>query len=266
MGLGQSILLGLVQGVSEFLPVSSSGHLVLVEELLGVRSGDIVFEVMVHLGTLVAVLIFFRTKLVELCSSIIKSAFTGGKSEQDSSNMRLVWFLILGSIPAALFGFFLKDFVEAAFNSARWASGEFIITGAILISTIWAREKGKELNNWNTIFIGVAQAISIMPAISRSGSTISAGMFSGMNKEKAAEFSFLLSIPAIAGAAIINIPDMAKLIPDLNLLLIYSAGTLVSGIVGYFSIGFLLGIIKKGKFFLFGIYCIIIGVLGLLLF
>jgi undecaprenyl-diphosphatase len=151
-----------------------------------------------------------------------------------------------------------------AFSSPRWTSGEFIVTGLILILTIWAIDKGKKLNIVNTIIIGIAQAISIMPAISRSGSTIAAGMFCGVNKEKAAEYSFLLSIPAIGGAAILEIPEMLKLLPTASILWTYLIGTVASGVVGYFSISFLLSVIKKGKFSYFGLYCILIGILGLL--
>jgi undecaprenyl-diphosphatase len=133
-----------------------------------------------------------------------------------------------------------------------------------LIATIWAVDRSKKLNTSNVLIIGVAQAISIMPAISRSGSTIAAGMFCGIDKEKAAEFSFLLSIPAIGGAAILEIPEMLRLVPTASILWTYLIGTVISGIVGYFSIAFLLSIIKKGKFFYFGLYCILIGILGLL--
>lgn len=266
MGIGQSLLLGLVQGITEFLPISSSGHLVLTERLLNVKTSDLVFEVLVHVGTLVAVVVYFRRKLIDIARSLIHSLSKGAKTEDEKLNLRLAWFLILGTIPAVLFGLFFRDIVEAAFASPRWTSGEFIITGIILISTIWARDRGRNFNNWNTLFIGVAQAVSIMPAISRSGSTISAGMFSGINKEKAAEFSFLLSIPAIAGATVLQIPEFIKLLPRLDLLWVYAVGMLVSGIVGYLSIRLLLDIIKRGKFFYFGIYCLILGILGLMIF
>jgi len=261
----QSIILGLVQGITEFLPVSSSGHLVLVERLLNVKRGDLVFEVMVHVGTLVAVIIFFRTKLIEIALAVTRPLSRKDRSQADLANLKLGWFLVLGTIPAAIFGILFKDLIEAAFASPRWTSGEFIITGLTLIATIWAKDRGKSLNAWNTLIIGAAQAVAIMPAISRSGSTISAGMFSGINKEKAAEFSFLLSIPAIAGATVLQIPDFMKLLPHLSIVFIYLIGTAVSGLVGYLSIAFLLSIIKKGKFFYFGIYCIVIGILGLTL-
>lgn len=263
MNIIQSIILGIVQGLTEFLPVSSSGHLVYAERLLNIHRGDLVFEVMVHLGTLVAVLIYFRKQLTWMLTSL-PGLFTSNKTEEQKSGLAMIWWLILGTIPATIFGLAMKDYIELAFSSPRWTGGEFIVTGLVLIATIWAVERGRKLHTGNVLIIGVAQAISIMPAISRSGSTIAAGMFCGIDKEKAAEFSFLLSIPAIGGAAILEIPAMLKLLPTASILWTYLIGTLISGIVGYFSIAFLLSIIKKGKFFYFGLYCILIGILGLL--
>ncbi len=214
MDLWQSLLLGLVQGLTEFLPVSSSGHLVFGERLLNIERGDIVFEVMVHLGTLAAVIYYFRRRLFEMMQALAGAFNSELKSPDDKENLRLAWFLVLGTVPAAIFGYFMKSYIELAFASPRWTSGEFLVTGVILIATVWARDKGKRINAWNTVLIGTAQAIAIMPAISRSGSTIAAGMFSGIKKEKVAEFSFLLSIPAIAGATVLQIPDFIKLLPD----------------------------------------------------
>jgi undecaprenyl-diphosphatase len=186
------------------------------------------------------------------------------KTVEQRENLKLAWFLILGTIPAVLFGFFFKKMLEESFSSIRWTSIEFLITGLILIATIWAIDRGRRLNNWNTIIIGIAQAIAIVPAISRSGSTIAAGMFSGISKETAAEFSFLLSIPAIGGAAILEIPEFLKVSSSSVVLHTYLLGTLVAGIVGYLSIAFLLSVIKKGKFHYFGYYCLALGIFGLI--
>lgn len=263
MNLIQGIILGIVQGLTEFLPVSSSGHLVFAERLLNIRKGDIVFEVMVHVGTLLAVLFFFRRRLAEIFLSLLAIG-RKEKTSEDREGLRLAWFLILGTIPAVIFGLLFKDYIEHAFGSARWTSVEFLITGLILIATIWARDRGRDLNNSNTLAIGVAQAIAIMPAISRSGSTIAAGMFAGISKEKAAEFSFLLSIPAIGGAAVLQLPEFLRVVPDRTVMGVYLLATLISALVGYLSISFLLSVIKRGKFFYFGLYCVLLGILGLL--
>jgi undecaprenyl-diphosphatase len=264
MSLWQSIILGLVQGLTEFLPVSSSGHLVFSERLLNIKKGDIVFEVMVHIGTLVAVLFFFRKRITAMILSIL-SIGKSDKTPKQQENLKLVWYLIWGTIPAVIFGLLFKKMLEESFSSIRWTSVEFLVTGVILLATIWAKDRGRHLNNWNTLFMGVAQAIAIIPAISRSGSTIAAGMFSGISKETAAEFSFLLSIPAIGGAAILELPEFFKVASSSSVIYTYLLGTLVAGIVGYLSIAFLLSVIKKGKFFYFGLYCLALGILGLIL-
>jgi len=263
LNLFQGIILGIVQGLTEFLPVSSSGHLVFAEKLLHINKGDIVFEVMVHVGTLVAVLFYFRKQLRELLLALMAVA-KKTRTPQEKDGLRLVWYLILGTIPAVIFGLLFKDYIEHAFTSARWTSVEFLITGVILIATIWTKDRGRELNNGNTLAIGVAQAIAIMPAISRSGSTIATGMFAGIGKEKAAEFSFLLSIPAIGGAAILELPEFLKVIPERSVLAVYLLASVVSGIIGYLSIAFLLSVIRRGKFFYFGLYCILLGILGII--
>jgi undecaprenyl-diphosphatase len=263
MNFWQSIILGLVQGLTEFLPISSSGHLVFSERLLHINKGDVVFEVMVHIGTLVAVLFFFRKRIMAMLFSLF-ALFKQKKTVEQQDNLKLVWFLILGTIPAVLFGLFFKKMLEESFSSVRWTSIEFLINGVMLISTIWAINKGRRINYRNSIYIGIAQAIAIVPAISRSGSTIAAGMFSGISKETAAEFSFLLSIPAIGGAAILEIPEFLKVASSSTVLHTYLVGTLVAGVVGYLSIAFLLSVIKRGKFYLFGLYCLALGILGLL--
>ncbi len=263
MSLWQSIILGLVQGLTEFLPVSSSGHLVFAERLLNIRRWDVVFEVMVHVGTLIAVLIFFRKRIIE----IIVSIFAFGKSnktELEKEGLRMAWYIMLGTIPAVIFGFLFKDFLENSFSSIRWTSIEFLVTGAILIVTVWAIDRGRNINSLNSIIIGIAQAFAIIPAISRSGSTIAAGMFMGVSKEKAAEYSFLLSIPAIGGAAILELPNFLKLAPSSSVIMTYLIGTLFSAIVGYLSIAFLISVIRKGRFFYFGLYCIALGTAGLI--
>lgn len=264
MDLLQSILLGLVQGLTEFLPVSSSGHLVIVEKLFGVAPDDLVFEILVHFGTLLAVLIYFRARLLRIVVEFLKSPLGKGLSSEDKSHVRLGWLLVIGTIPAAVIGLVLEDYVELAFASPRWSSGMLLVTASILVATRWARREDAVLNVPRAIFIGCAQALAIMPGISRSGSTISAGMFSGVNKSEAAEFSFLLSIPAILGATLLKLPDFISLMGRSNVVENYLAGALVSAVTGYLSIAVLLRIISKGKFFYFGLYCAAIGILGII--
>ncbi len=263
MDLLQSVLLGLIQGLTEFLPVSSSGHLVIFEKIFGVASEDLVFEILLHCGTLVAVLIYFRRRLLNIVRSFVRSPFGRGLPPGQQSEIRMGWFLILGTLPAAVIGIAFKDYIELAFASPRWSSGMLLVTAAMLFATRWARREKAALDVPRTIIIGCAQALAIMPGISRSGSTISAGMFSGMKKSEAAEFSFLLSIPAIVGATLLQLPDFISKIGQSDVVAYYLAGALVSTVTGYLSIAFLLDMIKKGKFFYFGLYCAIVGVLGI---
>lgn len=265
MDLLQSILLGIVQGLTEFLPVSSSGHLVIFEKIFQVEAHNLVFEVLVHFGTLVAVFIYFRKQLAGIITGFFKSPFDFSGASESSRNARLAWFIVLGTIPAAAIGMLLKDHIEIAFASPRWAAGMLLVTAAILIPTRWARAKEGRISIARMIIIGFAQALAIMPGISRSGTTISAGIFSGMNKSEAAEFSFLLSIPAILGATILEIPDFIEALGNATLVTNYLIGALVAAIVGYISIAFLMKVVKKGKFFYFGIYCAIVGLLGIFL-
>lgn len=264
MGLIESLILGLVQGLTEFLPVSSSGHLVIAEGLFGIRSDDIIFEILVHFGTLLAVLIYFRKTIASIISAIV-SALMRKSREENGAGLRLAVFLIVGTIPAVIIGLAFKDLIVQAFDSPRWASAMLLVTALILFSTRWTFDKSKPNTALGSLTIGFAQALAIMPGISRSGSTISMGMWLGMNKSEAAEFSFLLSVPAIAGAMVLELPSMLSSFSSPKLLPVYLAGTAMSAIIGYISIAYLMKIIKKGKFFYFGLYCLLVGLLGIFL-
>jgi len=264
LGLIESLILGLVQGLTEFLPVSSSGHLVIVEGLFGIRSNDIIFEILVHFGTLLAVLVYFRKTIAAIIRAIV-SALLRKSDEESGAGLRLAVFLIVGTIPAVIIGLAFKDLIVQAFDSPRWASAMLLVTALILFSTRWTLDKSKPNNTLRSLTIGFAQALAIMPGISRSGSTISMGMWLGMNKSEAAEFSFLLSVPAIAGAMVLELPSMISNFSSPELLPVYLAGTAMSAIIGYISIAYLMKIIKKGKFFYFGLYCLLVGLLGIFL-
>ncbi len=264
MTLIQSIILGIVQGLTEFLPVSSSGHLVLFEKILNVEAHDIVFEVLVHVGTMLAVVVYFRKKLLKIFMAFIGSMIGQADSDSKKLDARLGWYIILGTIPAGIIGVLFKHKIEAAFASPKWTAVMLLVTAVILFSTRFAVKTAKPLNFMKSIIIGIAQAVAILPGISRSGSTISAGMHIGVDREEAAEFSFLLSIPAIIGAAILKILDFVKQRPDTSLVANYLIAALIAAVIGYISISVLLRIVKKGKFFYFGLYCLIAGAFGLL--
>lgn len=243
MTLLQALVLGFVQGMTEFLPVSSSGHLVITEYFLGI-SNVIVYDTFLHLATLLAVVIFFRTTILSL------------KLRE--------WVLVgVGTIPAVLVGFFLKDSIESAFNSLLFVTGSLFVTGLLLIITHRvAPSKHPEkssvvsINLRQSILIGIAQAVAIFPGISRSGSTTTVGILSGVSREDAFKFSFLLALPAILGAGILQLKDVYQagnvFEQPWN---IYISGACVAFLFGLLSLQWFRYVIKKAKLHYFGYYC-----------
>ena len=252
MNYFDAIILGIIQGLTEFLPVSSSGHLVLAEHFLHAKMPGVVFELLLHFGTLLAVLIYFRKKIFFLAKSLFDSTMIAER--------RMILYLLLGSIPAGLAGILFKDFFEAAFGAPLMTSIMLLITGLMLLTTTLVKKGNNEINITRSIIVGIGQAVAILPGISRSGATISAGLFCGVKPVAAAEFSFLLSIPAVAGAILLKAKEIFSM--DTHLIGQYLSGTLISLILGLLSVYMLLGIIKRGKFVYFGIYCLLAGAIG----
>jgi undecaprenyl-diphosphatase len=252
----EAIILGILQGLTEFLPVSSSGHLVLAQELFRANPPGLAFELLVHLGTLLAVLVYFRSRLV----AMFRSLYT---RELDRER-RWILLLIIGTIPAGLAGVLWEDVFEAAFGDPLITSIMLVITGLILLSTRWVRTGEGEPGWWSTIAMGCGQALAIMPGISRSGSTIAAGMLAGIKPSEAAEFSFLLAIPAITGAVVFKLRALIDLDPDLTGQ--YFVGTLFSFLFGLVAVYAVLATVRRGRFEYFAYYCFAVGALGLYLF
>ncbi|NYE57063.1 undecaprenyl-diphosphate phosphatase [Carboxydothermus ferrireducens] len=255
MNLFQALILGLVQGLTEYLPVSSSGHLVLLQKIFGLKENVLLFDILVHLGTLVPLLIIFRDEIW----AIIKKPWG-----------RLPLLIIAGTVPTALIGLGFKDFFERLFVSGSTLGIEFIITGLIL----WLAERQKsgrknleKTTFLDAIFVGVAQGLAILPAISRSGLTISGALIRGLNREWAAKFSFLLSIPAILGAAVLDLKNFVE--QNANLagidLMPFIVGFFAAMLSGYFAVKFMLEILRKGKLTWFSYYVWILGVTILVL-
>ncbi len=251
----QTLLLGVIQGLTEFLPVSSSGHLVIGESLLGIKTPGVTFEVWLHMGTLLAVLIYFRPRIIRL----VQSLWIG---RDGAAERTTVWALIVGTLPAVVVGFTLKSAIETAFSSPHFTAAMLVVTGLILFSTVLARNRSLIVSPLRGLIIGLAQAVAILPGISRSGSTISAAMLIGVDPPKAAEFSFLLSIPAIAGAFLLDALSAEGNLLPAGQVGGYLAGTAVSFVFGLLSIHYLLKIIRKGSFYLFGVYCLVVGVVS----
>jgi undecaprenyl-diphosphatase len=250
----EALLLGVVQGVSEFLPISSSGHLVLCQTLLKVRLEGVTLEVTVHLATLVAILFFYRRRLL----SLFRGVFLGGESPAErKESLRYVGLLAMGTVPAAAVGLGLRGPLSRALESPHLAAVLLVLTGLFLLTTRWIPGDRKvPLGPVRAVVVGCAQAVAILPGVSRSGFTVGAGLWSGMERERTAEFSFLLAVPAIAGAGLLTALDMRP--ADLRILPL-AVAFLASLVTGYLSLVFLVRVIQRGRLFWFGPYCIAAG-------
>lgn len=260
----QALILGIVQGLGEFLPISSSGHLVLFQNILGVTEEPMLFATLLHVGTLVAVLIVLWQDILPL----IKKPFC-----------RTVYMLVAATVPAVLAELLFGDFFEATFSGGflGWA---FLITAFFLLFTTWldrtrtavkasAEKDGyslEELTWKQVITMGIAQAVAILPGVSRSGSTLCGGLVTGARREPAARFSFLMSIPVILGSVVLQMGDILELGSGAMTALPLSAvalGMLASLVSGLFALKWMMWLVKKGKLWMFGIYTLVLGVLVL---
>lgn len=262
-----AVILGAIQGITEWLPVSSSGHLVMGQHFLGLSEAPIIFDVMLHFATAIVAMIYFRKDV----KNIILAFFDTFKQMRETSfkeaafatpDHRMAWLIVFGGIPTAVIGFAFEDIFESLFNDLLAVGVALIVTGTILWATKNAGGK-KGMDEFlpkNAWLVGMAQGLAIIPGISRSGSTIGIGMLQGFDREVAARYSFLLSIPTILAAAAIKGKDMLDVGITQAELLPYIAGTAVAMVVGYISIAGLLKIIRGNKFFAFAPYCWGVGI------
>jgi undecaprenyl-diphosphatase len=262
----QAIVLGAVQGLTEFVPVSSSAHLVLVPYLLEWPVPSLSFDVAVHVGTLVALIIYFWRDLWEIAVGVIRRASRRG-GQRDRDRARLAWMLLVASIPAALVGILLEGFFEDLFERPVFVAVELLVTAAILLvgEAVYARSDPRrrrdvdDLTVVDALTIGALQALAISPGISRSGATITGGMVRGLSREASARFSFLLSIPAILGAAVVSLPDLPQ---GTDPGPVIAAGA-VAGLTGFAAIAFLLRYLRTRTMRPFAIYCVALSALSL---
>lgn len=262
----KALVLGTVQGLAEFLPISSSGHLVIFQRLLGVPDVGLAFDTFLHLGSLLAVLAFFRAEIVGLVRgflSLIARVF-GRRGPLDPFE-RLVGLIVLGSVPAALAGFKLEPIIERLFTSPKVVGYALWVTAGIM----WGADRlGRRsghaagLSWWKALVVGSAQAVAIVPGISRSGSTIFAGLATGLSRTEAARFSFLLSIPVVLGAGATQIGKLPSA-PGLNIGVI-ATGMVAAAVFGYLAIAALLQYVNKRGYTLFAYYCALAGLLVIL--
>lgn len=257
-----ALVLGAVQGLTEFVPISSSGHLVIVPEALGWDSPGLAFDVLLHVASLIALLVYFSGDLVDLARGSIAG---------DRGARRLVALLAIGTIPAVIAGVLLGDYFEGTFEDAKAAAVQLVITAGILVGAEQAlafheRRRAQtggrlrtmeDLNAGDAALVGVAQAISILPGISRSGSTIAAGLAVATRREDAARFAFLLAIPALFGAALVKVPDLGGTSLGAGAAI---AGFVASLVTSYAAIAILIKYLKTRSLYPFAAYCVVAGI------
>ena len=271
MTLLQALILGTIQGLTEFLPVSSSAHLVLFQNLLGLHDPMLAFDVTVHGGTLLAIFLYYRRDISGMIGDTFFylagffSARDRGPLLERTPSARLAGFVILASIPTGIIGLALKDFFESLFASVSAVGVAWVIMSVpLMLSQKFQRgtKRLDQMSRADALCVGLAQGVAIVPGISRSGSTILGGMWRGVEPKEAARFSFWVAIPAILGAGILEMKEAIHLFRANAPVLV--AGFASSAVVGYLSIALLLRLIQRGKFFLFGFYCLAIGIFALL--
>jgi undecaprenyl-diphosphatase len=244
----QALSLGILQGMTEFLPVSSSGHLVIAQKLFGFSEPPVLFDVLLHLGTLGAILIFFKNQFLQIRS-------------------KLFWLIVIGTLPAVIVGKFLNNYIDLIFNSWTTLGYSFLLTALFLFSTLLIKNKIKEKDlkeiSWqDALIIGIFQAIAILPGVSRSGSTVVGSLWRRLNRETAFLFSFYLVAPAILGAAVLKRKDgIGTVNLSLPVILIGVISAFFSGLI---SLRIFKQTILKGKLSYFGIYCLVLGIIILL--
>lgn len=269
MGVADAVGLGVVQGLTEFLPVSSSGHLVLGGELLGLTEPHLFFDVVLHVATLLATVIFYRRYLAEVFVDTWRGlgALRSGQGLRQATDAHegflfALW-VTLGTIPTGLIGVLFKDPLEALFGAPRFAAGMLLVTAGLLLLSLLAKKNTLgigQLGPWRVLMIGLIQGFAIIPGISRSGSTIACALLLGVERELAARFSFLLSIPAILGALALKILGGHGHAADLGLV---SVGFLAAALTGVLALAVLIPLVRKGRLYLFALYLIPAGIFGL---
>lgn len=270
-----AVFLGALQGATEFLPVSSSGHLVIAQGLLGVRlenGGMMAFDVCLHFGTLLAIVAAFWRDLAQIVASFFRRGACSGPAGEasgaermtDREARRLGVFLIIGTLPAVVLGLSLKGFFERLFSDALAAAIMLLVTGAILWGTRFIADREIPLSRmgWHrALAVGLAQAVAIVPGISRSGSTIAGGLYLGLDRRLAARFAFLLAVPAIGGATALQIKDLTLL--SRGDLLATIVGSAVAAAVGFICVQWMLHVVRRGRLSWFAYYCWAAGLAAL---
>ncbi len=285
MSVIQAILLGIIQGITEFLPVSSSGHLAILQNVFKIDTGgSMLFDIMLHVGTLTAVFVVYRkdilrmiVEFIRMCIDIFTNLKTWLANRKDGEARRykrivhnnyrkFVVLILVSTIPTGVIGYAARDLVSAASATLIVPGVCLLLTGVLLIVADFTEDGGRiprDVSYTNGFMIGIAQGISTLPGLSRSGTTITACLVSGLDRRFAVKYSFLMSVPAIMGAAILEIGDVAGEKISFNLILCSVIGAVVAGLVGYICIKTMLKVVRKKKFKGFAIYCFLIGIVAI---
>jgi len=257
MGIIEAIILGIIQGLTEFLPVSSSGHIELGKILMEIKEEDATFTIIVHGATVLSTIIIFWKDIVSIFSDLFKFQWNDGT--------KFTAKVVLSMIPAAIVGLLLEDQLKALFNgNTVLVSCMLLFTAGLLAFTYYSKQTGSKVGFLDSLIIGIAQAIAILPGVSRSGSTIATGLLLGKDKAEVAKFSFLMVIPLIIGANAKDILDEGFSCAQEDILP-FIAGFIVAFITGLLACKWMLNIVKKGKLIWFALYCAIVGCTGLIL-
>lgn len=257
----QAFILGLVQGATEFLPVSSSGHLVIFQTIFGLTQDNLLFDVTLHLGTLLAVFIYFWREVLDLisgCIKIVVRIFSRKRARMDQDE-KLALLVIIGSVPTGIIGLILNNYTDTLFSSITLVGFMLLITAAALFLSERYNTGDKNLRDMSAadaLTIGIFQGIAVMPGISRSGFTLSGSLFRGLKREWAFKFSFILSIPAILGALLLEVRDAIGTEIDITPMAIGAVTSFISGLIFLYVLN---SVVKSGKLSYFSVYCLVVG-------
>lgn len=253
------LILGFIQGITEILPISSSGHLQIMQEWMGITNQDFGLEIFLHLGSLIAVVLYFHQRLWGLIRGFF-AYLVGKDKEQSKPEFLMAWYLIIATLPAALVGVLFEEVIGAFFSDILYVGLALWITAALLLfsSSKTGTRSLNQMTWWDALSIGLFQVLGILPGVSRSGSTLSGGLVRKFQQSEAAEFAFLLFIPISLGSALLKVPDYLATL-SIEDLLPQLAGFLVSMVATYVALSFLLTLIRRGKIHYFAYYCLVMG-------
>lgn len=270
MNLFQAFLLGIIQGLTEFIPVSSTAHLLILQQMLGIPSSDAMFAflVLVQLGTIVSLVAFFWKDLLAIVMDTLKNLGGVRNFNNLPQNAKLGWYIVIATIPALLAGVLLKDLVEALFKTPLIEAVIRLFAAAVLLASaeyFGKRTRSLDSMTWlDALIIGLMQVIAVFPGASRSGTTISGGMFRGLDRPSAARFAFLMSVPVMLAAGLYEMLDLVQMPNLAQFLPLLAVGFVTAAITGWFAIRWLIGYLGNHSLYIFAIYCVVLGLLVIL--